>query len=243
MRTLSPQELLEIWEEGQRLHPIDRALTLLATVCPERGQEELAKLSIGQRDALLFAIRELTFGPHLEAFCECPSCGAELELSLNTADLLDGGQGPTDPELSLKSEGFDIRFRPPNSLDLAASVNLGLAEGYKELLRRCVLQASQGDTEVAVESLPEAVTAVLASRMLESDPLSEVQLSLDCPACARSWSTLLDIGSFFWTELDWQARNLLREVDILARSYGWSEAEVLSLSARRRRRYIEMVTS
>jgi hypothetical protein len=242
MRTLSPRELLEIWEEGQRLHPIDRALTLLATACPERGQEELARLSIGQRDALLFSIQELTFGPRLEAFCECPSCGAELELSLNTADLLAGGHGPTGSDLSLESEGFDVRFRPPNSLDLAASVNVGLVEGDKELLRRCVLRATQGDTEVAVESLPEAVTSAIASRMLESDPLSEIQLTLDCPACSRSWSTLLDIGSFLWTELDWQAKNLLREVDILARSYGWSEAEVLSLSPRRRQRYIEMVT-
>lgn len=243
MRTLLQHELLDIWETGQALHPIDRTLTLLAAACPEFGQEELARLSIGERDALLFSVRERCIGPHLEAYCECPSCTTGVELSLSTTDIVDGSWEKAETELSLQSEGFVIRFRPPNSLDLAASVNLGLAGGRRQMLERCVLEASKDGTEIAAVSLPEPIVSAMTTQMLESDPLSEIQLLLDCPACGHTWSALLDIASFFWTELDRQARNLLREVDILARSYGWSEAEVLSLNASRRQRYIAMVTS
>jgi hypothetical protein len=51
---------------------------------------------------------------------------------------------------------------------------------------------------------------------------------------------LFEIGTFLWTELAAQAKRLLREIAALARVFGWSEAEVLSLSATRRQIYLEL---
>ena len=42
-------------------------------------------------------------------------------------------------------------------------------------------------------------------------------------------------------ELATQAKRLLREVHFLARAYGWREADILAMSARRRQAYLEMV--
>jgi hypothetical protein len=53
---------------------------------------------------------------------------------------------------------------------------------------------------------------------------------------------LFDIVSFFWTELSAQAKRLLREVHTLARGYGWREADILAMSARRRQLYLDLVT-
>jgi len=53
---------------------------------------------------------------------------------------------------------------------------------------------------------------------------------------------MFDIVSFFWSEICVQAKRLLREVHILARAYGWREADILSMSAARRQLYLEMVT-
>jgi hypothetical protein len=33
----------------------------------------------------------------------------------------------------------------------------------------------------------------------------------------------------------------LREIDVIARAYGWSEREILGLSARRRQSYLETI--
>jgi hypothetical protein len=68
MRPLSPQDLLLVWERGQRQHPMDRALTLLSAAYPDRKSAELAQLSIGQRDSLLLSLRSRTFGDTLKGF-------------------------------------------------------------------------------------------------------------------------------------------------------------------------------
>ncbi|HUD55174.1 MAG TPA: hypothetical protein VMR02_08095 [Terracidiphilus sp.] len=43
------------------------------------------------------------------------------------------------------------------------------------------------------------------------------------------------------TQIEARARRLLYEVHTLAAAYGWSEREILSLSAPRRALYLEMV--
>jgi hypothetical protein len=79
--------------------------------------------------------------------------------------------------------------------------------------------------------------------MAASDPVAEVLLDLRCPLCAHSWQALFDIASFLWMEISAHARRLLREVDALARAYGWGEAEILGLSATRRQAYLELIGS
>ena len=59
--------------------------------------------------------------------------------------------------------------------------------------------------------------------------------------CGHEWDELFDVVSFVWAELEVQACRLLQEVHVLARAYGWREGDVLALSPRRRRLYLEMV--
>ena len=78
MHALTASEVLQVWERGQGLHPVDRALLLLTVAQPGVPWEQLAHLSIGQRDTLLLVLRELTFGPRLTSYTECPHCGEKL---------------------------------------------------------------------------------------------------------------------------------------------------------------------
>jgi hypothetical protein len=242
MRVLSAQEILEVWERGERLHPIDKALMLLAAACPECTLEELAGISIGQRDALLFAMREMSFGPEMQAFCVCPLCDAPLEWSMNTADLFRNVVGSHESELHLMAEGYDVRLRLLNSMDLAEAITLGTENGPQLLLARSIVRAVRGGREIAPETLPETVKNALELHLLKCDPLSEIELDMECPSCGNCWPMLLDILSFFWAELDAQARYLLQQIDILARHYGWSESDILSMHRQRRQHYIDMVT-
>jgi hypothetical protein len=242
MRTLSAAELLGVWEHGQRQHPLDRALTLLAATCPEKEREELMHLSIGQRDAMLLSLRQLTFGPQMEAYAACLACGAQFEFTINIDELLQIETPGDRSEPSADLDGFIIRFRLPDSVDLTECINSGSVEADKELLKRCVLKVKRGNKGVAFEELPEATISALASRMAELDPLSEVQIALNCTECGQRSTMLLDIFSFFWTELGERAKQLLNQVHVLARYYGWREADILAISPWRRQYYLDMVT-
>jgi hypothetical protein len=74
----------------------------------------------------------------------------------------------------------------------------------------------------------------------QADPDADLQLDAPCPACGHHTSAVVDAASFLWAELDAWARGTLVEVHLLASTYGWTEPEVLSLSPRRRRHYLEL---
>ena len=244
MRPLSADGILRIWEIGQGQHPIDRALTFLSFACPEKTKDELASLTIGQRDAYLLTLRELTLGSKLEAFTVCPKCGEKLEVHLHVADIRMGDSNTTVVQNhGLQIEELELQFRLPNSWDLAAILGCqDVATADSMLLQRCLVQANQNGIPVSCDRLSPEVINQLAEQMAEADPQAEILLNLNCSACGHEWQSLFDILSFFWTEINAQAKRLLREVHLLARFYGWREADILSMSAVRRQLYLDLVT-
>lgn len=243
MRALTTCDLLRAWERGDAQHPVDQALTLLAMACPEKSWEELASLSIAERDVMLLTTRERTLGERLEGYVECSACGERLEFSLDSREVCATAAEAGPAEDSIEVDGVKLRFRLPNSLDLAAAaVCPDVTSARDVLVRRCVLEARRGEAEVASTDLEAPVSQALASQMVTSQPLSEVLLELDCSRCGARQALLLDIASFFWTEVAAEARRLAWEVHTLAQAYGWREADILALSARRRALYLEMTS-
>ncbi len=243
MHPLSAHEILLVWELGQRQHPVGRALTILAAACPDMMRDELACLSIGQRDECLLTLREQTFGAMLNGFAECTQCRERIEFAMNVADIRVASHSDESVH-ELTVEGFDLRFRLPNSLDLATIINCkGPAEARSLLVQRCLLQANRsGGAMISSKELSEDVIAKFVARIAECDPQAEVLLNLKCHACGYSWQIIFDIVSFFWAEICAQANRLLYEVHTLAIAYGWREEDILSLSTARRQFYLEMVS-
>ena len=224
-------------------HPLDRALTILATAFPATPREAFAALSIGQRDSYLLWLRELTFGPQLNSYVECSQCQERLEFTLPVAALRFAGTGEVGEQpYELAVEDHRLSFRLPDSRDLAAAaVCKGTASARRVLLERCVLQANRDDSPVPVRELPAGVVELLAAQMATCDPQAEVLLNLRCPACDYDWQVLFDIVTFFWAEIAAQAKRLLHEAHLLARAYAWAEADILAMSAWRRECYLNMV--
>jgi hypothetical protein len=242
VRALSVGELLAAWEQGIGQSPVQRALGLLTAAWPETPREELARLSLGRRDARLLALREQLFGPELVGLTACPACGERLEFRVPTADLraADGG-GPAEAQ-RISVDGYEVRFRLPNSADLLAVGDGGDPDEWsRRLLARCVEEARDSGEGRPVAELPAAVVAAVAQHMARVDPLGDVGLHLTCRLCRHGWSTSFDIVSFLWREIDAWAQRLLREVHALAGAYGWREADILALSQERRRVYLELV--
>jgi hypothetical protein len=238
MRSLSTGELLDYWEQGAAQCPAERAVALLAAVCQDAEPHEIAAISIGERDRRLLLLRERLFGPGIVSVADCPSCGATVEMRFNVEDMLvSGGAASREPFRALCG-GFEAAFRLPNSTDLREAGAAATEEEARHiLLRRCLLQVHP---DTPAEALPPAVTRAISDRMAEADPQADVQLNLSCPQCAAAWSAPFDIEAFLWTEIAAWAGRTLQEVHGLARAYGWREQDILSLSATRRRIYLEM---
>jgi hypothetical protein len=134
-----------------------------------------------------------------------------------------------------------VHWRPPDSSDVSAAGETGEAVAAESvLLARCVTSATGRGGAVEATALPAHVRAEVSRAMSEADPLAEVLVDVVCPACETEFVADLDVGAFVWAEVHARARRLLHEVDVLARAYGWTEAEVLALGDRRREEYLTL---
>jgi hypothetical protein len=243
MSTVNASALLAAWEQGICQPLLQRALTLLATAWPATSPEDWAHNSIGQRDERLLTLREQLFGPALETVAVCPQCAQQLELSFSTQDIRTAAPAlpASDPSLRVAAHGYDVQCRLPTSADLIEIARHALTADRSTLLQRCVQEVRCGDLVTDVALLPDAVVEAVIEEMAKADPQADVQVALTCPACRHQWSMSFDILSYLWSEIDDWAQRLLRDIHALASFYGWSEGEILALSARRRRLYLEMI--
>ncbi len=208
-------ELLALWERASALSPIDRSLALAEAA--GRRRADLLQRPVGSTNRGVLDLRQRLLGDELAATAWCPTCGERAECTVAVAQFGDG-DGPVAGEFG------GVRWRAPTPADLLAV--LATADPVGALRARCC-----GDAEP-----PAALEAVLA----QADPLAETLLDLQCPACGATFAADLDIGAFVWQEIEAAARRLLLQIDTLARTYGWTEADVLALPPVRRAAYLRM---
>jgi len=242
MAGISTADLLAAWERGASQSMTRRVLTLLATVYPELSDAQLLSLPIGQRDGLALKLRELLFGPQLNIVAKCPFCNEQLEVGLDVADIcVEQNTLPHQP-FALAVEGFELQFRLPDSQDLLHIEAVDSLDAARSVFfERCLLSATYEGQECPVDTLPEEVLNKIEATMSAADPQADVELDLCCPECLHSWLAPFDIASFLWTEINAWAQRVLNEVHLLAQAYSWREADILAMSAARRRYYLERV--
>lgn len=245
MQALSAETLLRVWEQGSGQHATRRALLPLIAAYPAQNPAAIAHLSIGRRDALLLDLYGRTFGSRLVSVVACPQCGDKLELDFHTGDLqlmtADAAWEPVAP-LTHTTEAYTVEFRLPHTLDIeAVGAQPSLIAAEWLLLQRCLLRVEQNGQVVDGTLLPPTVTATLIEAMAAADPLGDIQITLSCSQCRHEWSSSFDIVTFFWSALQTWTHRIFREVHLLARAYGWREADILALSPQRRRLYLQMV--
>jgi len=239
MQALSPAMICNVWEQGAGLHPLERALLILDYGCPEHGREAILDLSLGARDRLLFDIYRRTFGEALEAYTECPACHERLEFSLSCAAFVNDDAARQVSTQCVEINGIEFSLRPPNSRDAAAAAGSeSLAAAKQTLLTRCATPVARIDH--GVDALPESMQREIATAIADLDPQAELLMDLVCPTCGGAWQGVFEIISFLWAEIRARARRLLQEIDVLARTYGWREADILALSDARRSLYVQM---
>jgi hypothetical protein len=229
MRTLSNLELLELWERGCTLHPIDRALHALALALPDQPYDALADWPLGRRNTALAELRSACFGPKLEGWVACPECSERLEFKMD-ANAFNAALPP--PQITVRGRSF----RLPTSRDLARiAAESDPLDAAIQLAEQCCLTSPEA-AHWSDHDLDE-----IGIQLAEADPMAETRISFECSECGHRWDQPLDIAAWLWTEIEARGRKLLFEVHTLASAYGWFESEILSLSEVRRGLYLQMV--
>lgn len=251
MQSIPDSDLLFIWEQGLEQGLIRFGLLLLKAAFPDCTIKDLERLPIGRRDGLLLQIHEQIMGPNLAGLADCPNCGETMELNLSISDI----QIESEPEISasnslsinesgyeIKAPGYVVGFRLADSTDQEAILHFkDPAKARTEILRRCIWRARFDDEDIEAIKLPAQITDLIAENMARIDPQADVLLKIRCTSCNHEWDCIFDISSFLWKELDRWSHKILLEVHTIAQSYGWTEAQILSLSPWRRRHYLEMI--
>ena len=252
---ISAAELLSAWERAVGQPPVHQALAFLGAACPERSTDELAALSIGERDGHLLTLRERLFGAGMTSVAVCPRCHQTVETTFDVADIRADhreqpvGEAPSPLAVSVTAAGYRISCRLPNSRDLAAlEARSDDDGGGLALLRRCVQSAVRErddgggvETIADVRQLPAPIVDAIVEQIVAADPQADTRLMLRCPDCDHDWVATFDIAAYLASEVHGWATRLLREVHWLAHAYGWTEAHILGMTPLRRRAYLELL--
>jgi hypothetical protein len=74
-------------------------------------------------------------------------------------------------------------------------------------------------------------------------PAAMETIETACPLCRKQQHFLFDLGRFFLRCLERERPILLREIHLLARTYGWGLSEILSLSRSTRHEFVRLAAA
>jgi hypothetical protein len=239
MRALSNADFLTLWENGQRLHPLDRGLLAIRASLSEPANDRVAgdavaDWTLGRRNRALAELRTLYFGPRLEGWTVCSQCGEKLEFELDCRKLAETFEEPSSQPIAVQG----TTFRLPTSRDLARIA--GETDPQRAallLLQNCMIDTAASEPPHWSESEIDEV----AEKLALADPLAEIALGVECPVCQHASEEVLDLSNFLWAEIETRAKRLLLEIHALATRYGWAESAILAMSDVRRATYLQMV--
>jgi hypothetical protein len=229
---MTQSEMLALWEAGQGLAPLDRAV-LAARATSRNAEGNAADWPLGMRNRVLARLHCAQFGGVLCGFTRCRECGEQLEFNFDARTVAEARPQQSEQCITVGK----WLFRLPTSRILAVAAG---EVSEQAATRRLLSECWAGAEPPAIEWTDEDVQ-VIEERLAEADPFAEIQLHFDCPGCSTSFDENLDLGTFVWADIDDYALRTLREIHALASAYGWSESEILSLSPARRAAYLEMV--
>lgn len=207
--------------------------------------EMVCQMTVGDRVAILLNLRKLTLGEIMHCEINCPSCKEIIFIDLSVSNLLQPVESLPKTEYEIKIDNFTLKVRLPNGRDQGAMLS---SYGNTTILQSASQAASDAIRSFIVSSepsLPDVISddfvAKLGSEMEKLDPQSNILLNIECPTCKDSFQTPFFIEDFFFQEISAIQGQVEEEIHWLAYHYHWSEKDILSLTMKRRKRYVDLI--
>lgn len=194
-------------------------LTTLMRACITNRMIDPDRMLVGDRNAVLTALRITAYGPRYSAHVSCPECREEADhdfdlsrLNLRTLDVEPiGGPGNNQFTFKLPQTGWEVRFR---LMDAAAAAELAEQQdavrkktGQEQnvtlrLLAQVVsLKGITDPTKLVrgINNLPAGDSRALRLHMDAMSPEVDMSQVYECPSCGKSSEVEIPLGTeFFW---------------------------------------------
>ena len=230
-RTPAAEDVVRLWPLSRRRPAGERAGAFLLAL---DGTAAL-QYTLGARNQRLLALHESLVRRPIEAQVACPECGTDNEFALPARAAAELPLAQPGAAARVSVDGAPHAFRLPVLADLTPADGRPAPAGLADLAARTCLAPPA--PRLAPDDLDQ-----LADAWEALDPAGSLRVDLSCAGCGRRIAADADLADFVTRDLDLLVDRLMREVDVIAGSYGWSEAAILAIPGARRRRYIEIVT-
>lgn len=200
--------------------------------------------TVTRRMQCLLAVAIATLGKQIEVRLHCakPACGAELALDLDLTKFL---PAPDLHSVNCSVGGeHTLSLRVPTGADQIKWLEVPRAAVGPDLastLARDLVAGVDGAAPAEEWEIPSAWLPAIEEALEQADPLTNLELRSQCPACGAEVATPFDLEATLLKLLVGRPARLLDDVHQLASAYHWSEAEILALPSHRRHEYLRRI--
>ncbi|MDJ0801681.1 MAG: hypothetical protein QNI97_02325 [Desulfobacterales bacterium] len=199
------------------------------------------RLSVGDRQ---FLMQQLSGWLGMDAVwmtAACTRCKAPFDFSIRASELPVKPSGDGYPFATVATSNGTATWRVPNGADQKAMATIPPEQtAERVLMERCLLEIKDPDAGPAAAWIaaldPDDMRKVEAA-LEDVAPEVTSALQVHCPVCHEANT----VGVDPYLVLNGWSEAISTDVHTIASTYHWSEAEILSLSRNRRRRYLQLI--
>ncbi|MFI0848341.1 hypothetical protein [Mesorhizobium sp. IMUNJ 23232] len=182
--------------------------------CLQPGQTR--RLPVGDFDAIIATLFCDLYGERAEARCECARCRKAYEFDVPVA-AVNADRRQADERIFVRDGVRVARLAEGTMLRLPEVRDL-LSVAVSPLSLETFIVERGGDAPDIVENALALFCPLLADTVATT-----------CPNCGGGQSVEFDLTTFFMKSLLRERDVLLREIDVVARAYGWSFADIVAM--------------
>ncbi|WP_051820516.1 hypothetical protein [Streptomyces flavochromogenes] len=233
-----PELLLRAWEQASSAPVAARSAVFVHLAGLSPDLDSALDLDVGACATLAAHAHAVAFGREVTGVVACQSCGELMDAQVSLPPAEDLTVAPAAREQDAVVGDFTVRPLTTRHL-IAATADPDKARTV--LLSCCVRRSDGTPFDPSCLTAEEETLLDVAAERLTGQAL--LMLRMQCPQCDRPVPAALDPGAVLWDQIDMAALRLMEDVAVLARAFGWSEADVLALPTSRRNAYLERAES
>ena len=214
------------------IHLLDRMLVDLPGAVCQPGTA--SRLAAADRDRLLAAIYQRSYGRQVVSTLNCRSCGNPFDLDFDLPELIEAIR-PAGENLPFERQGDQYllpdgsRFRLPTGEDELAVAQLAPEQAAQAMMQRCFPDGKKPASPAVLEALQAAA------------PLIDLELEARCAGCGQDQAVHFNLQHYLLAAIQAEQPRLAREVHLLASAYSWGMDAILGLTRSQRRMYVALI--
>lgn len=226
--------LIALWDRSSGASAHRRLERLLAATMP---QAMLDADTLGARNRRLLALHAALSDAPLDGRLRCAACQTDNEFPVPAGAILACPLPNPAARVRIRTAEGRLTWRLPLMSDIHAVKGAPAGRALARIVSRCRVGPRQGGP------VGPAALARLALRFEALDPAARIVVDLRCAECDAALRAFVDIAEFVAAAVDLIVDGLFRQIDAIARAYGWSEQAILALPAARRGTYMAMIAA